>query len=197
MNKIAAISFVLALLVGESAPALAQDKVDPKTTEELKQVNPVPPATGTSKPEQAGTQEPSTKGKGHEASADVFVNGMLAVPGAAKDGQTVPSKYSARNAAIDKLSIAAFTLYHLTDAQKREIYEQLHGTPGGLALSPAYAMVGAEIPADVALRDLRPVPESLAAKFSVLRGGVSHLVEGPNVLLVGTNNVVIGLLSER
>jgi hypothetical protein len=35
----------------------------------------------------------------------VFINGALAVPGAPTEGQTVPSKFSARNAALDKLSI--------------------------------------------------------------------------------------------
>ena len=89
---------------------------------------------------------------------DKLVGPRWRVAGAATDGQTVPSKYSTRNAAIDKLPIAAFRLQHLTDAQKHEIYDQLHGGSGALALSPAHAMVGAEIPADIALRDMRPTP---------------------------------------
>jgi hypothetical protein len=193
MNNIAAIPLALVALMECGLASAQEPAVEPKKTQELQRVDPVPPATGTSKPEQAGTQEPSTKGKGPAASAEVFVNGMLAVPGAAKDGQTVPSKYSDRNATIDKLPIAAFTLRHLTDAQKREIYQQLHRAPAGLALSPAYAMVGAEIPAGIALRDLKPVPESLSAKFSELRG-TRHLVAGASVLLVGTNDVVIGVV---
>lgn len=154
----------------------------------------MPPATGKNLSDQAGTQEPSTKGKGHDEKADVFVNGMLAVPGAATDGQTVPSKYSARNANIDKLSIVSLQLFYLTDAQRHEIYGLLHTGPGGLALSPAYAMVGAEIPAHIALRDVKPTPDSVAAKFPELRG-TGYLPEGPHVLLVGTNNVVISVLS--
>jgi hypothetical protein len=47
---------------------------------------------------------------------------MLAVPGAATDGETVPSKYSARNAESDKLPTAAFRLRGLADGQKREIH---------------------------------------------------------------------------
>jgi hypothetical protein len=125
----------------------------------------------------------------------VFVDGKLGVPGAATDGETVPSKYSARNAAIDKLPTVAFSL-RLTDAQKREIYGQLHGGSGGLALSPGHAMVGAEIPADTALRDLRPVPESLIARFPALRW-TSYLIEGPNVLLTNANNMVVGVLSAQ
>ena len=65
---------------------------------------------------------------------------------------------------------------------------------GGLALSPV--MVGAEIPADIALRDLKPVPESLTARFTELRG-TSYLAEESNVLIVGSNNVVIGVLSAQ
>ena len=52
----------------------------------------------------------------------------------------------------------------------------------------------APIPADIALHDLKPTPESLTARFPELRGS-GYLVEGPHVLLVGTNNMVIGVLS--
>ena len=120
-NTAAAVLIGLAALLGECGLASAQDKVDEKATQELKQVDPVPPATGKTLPEQAGTQEPSTKGKGHDSSTAVFVNGMLAVPGAATDSQTAPAKYSARNAEIDKLPTVAFRLRGLADAQKREI----------------------------------------------------------------------------
>ena len=192
-NILAAAVIALVALLGECGVASAQQKVDEKTTQELKKVDPVPPATGKSAPEKAGTQEPSTKGKGHVSNANVFVDGRLAVPGAATDGQTVPSKYSARNAELDELPTAAFRLLGLADDQKREIHEALHGGQGGLALSPAHAMVGAEIPTDVALRDLKPTPESLAAKFPELRRS-SYLIEGPSVLLVDTNNMVIGVL---
>ena len=191
-NVLAAVLIALVALLGEYGFASAQGKVDEQTTQELKKVDPVPPATGKTVPEQTGTQEPSTKGKGHASDASVFVDGRLAVPGAATDGETVPSKYSARNAALDKLPTAAFRLLGLADAQKREIHEQLHGGRGGLALSPAHAMVGAEIPTDVAL-GLKPTPGTLTAKFPQLRGS-SYLIEGPGVLLVDTNNMVIGVL---
>jgi hypothetical protein len=196
MSNITAVLLALVVFLAGHTLVSAQEKVDSNKTQELKQVDPVPPATGKSLPDQAGTQEPSTKGSGHKANADVFVNGVLAVPGAATDGETAPSKYSARTAASDKLPTAAFTLLHLTDAQKREIYEQLQSGPGGLALSPAHAMVGAAIPTDIALRDLRPSPESLTAKFPELRR-TSYLIERPNVLIVDTNNVVIGVLSAQ
>jgi hypothetical protein len=91
-----------ALLLGAPAPARAQN------------------AGGLAQPEQqratekalqtpsgkTGTEEPSA----HVPTEDqaVLVNGALNVPGAPKDSQTVPAKYSARNAALDKLPIMAF-----------------------------------------------------------------------------------------
>jgi len=59
-NTVAAVLIGLAALLGECGLASAQDKVDEKATQELKQVDPVPPATGKTLPEQAGAQEPSS-----------------------------------------------------------------------------------------------------------------------------------------
>src|SRR5262245_61517039 len=105
-NIVAAVLIALVTLLGECGFASAQAKVDGNTTQELQKADPVPPANGKNLSDRAGTQEPSTKGKGHDSSADAFVNGMLAAPAAATDGETVPSKYSARNAESDKLPTA-------------------------------------------------------------------------------------------
>jgi hypothetical protein len=192
MSRIAAIALGLVALLGAYGLARAQEKPDEGKKQELKQVDPLPP-TGKSPAGQAGTSEPSAKATGSSPTGGVFVDGKLAVPGAPEDGQTVPSKYSARNAALDQLPTVAFSL-RLTDEQKREIYDELHKGPKGLALSPAYAMLGAEIPSDIALGNLRPVPETLMAKFPELRR-TSYLVEGPNVLLTNDNSMVISVLS--
>jgi hypothetical protein len=40
------------------------------------------------------------------------------------------------------------------------------------------------------------VPENLTAKFSGLRG-TRYLAEEPNVLIVDSNNVVVGVLSTQ
>src|SRR5262249_49570553 len=45
----------------------------------------------------------------------VFVNGALAVPGAPANTDTVPAKFSAKNAADDKLITIAYTFKTLTD----------------------------------------------------------------------------------
>jgi hypothetical protein len=199
MAKTTTLSLALAALLGASAPmtAWAQQNVDRQQAQELKQLDTVPPATGKSAPEQAGTAEPSAKGKGAPGpSTGIFVDGRLSVPDAPQDGQTVPSTISAHNAALDKLPIAAFRLHHLTDAQRAVIWRQLHGGSGALAMTPAHARVGAEIPADRALTDLRPTPDGLIVALPGLRD-TSYLVEGSVVLIVApNNNMVIGVIAE-
>jgi hypothetical protein len=129
----------------------------------------------------------------------VLVNGALAVPGAPTDVDTIPSKYSARNAASDRLPTIAFRLESLTDDQRREIYEQLTGTRQPLALSPGqadgpYAVLGAEIPAELALDAVTPVPEALAARLPQLRGTAFMRSAGRVLLIDATNRTVIGVL---
>jgi hypothetical protein len=65
----------------------------------------------------AGKAEPLPQAKSDDS---VLVNGGWNVPGVPQDSQTVPSKYSARNAALDKLPIMAAPLW-LTDEQRRKI----------------------------------------------------------------------------
>ena len=62
MPKLPVRSMSLALaLVGSIGFTLAQDKVDQSKAQELKKQDTVPPATGRNLPEQAGTQEPSSR----------------------------------------------------------------------------------------------------------------------------------------
>lgn len=59
---------------------------------------------------QMGKEEPSSHAPSPKpADNSVFVNGALAVPGAPENVDTVPSKFSAKNAADDKLTTAAYT----------------------------------------------------------------------------------------
>jgi hypothetical protein len=191
----------MALALGATISFLsAQEKVEQNTTPELKKADQGAPAAGPGPSDQAGTQAPSAKAAGTNPKPDPLVNGSLAVGGAPVDTETTPSKYSARNAASDQLPIAAFRLKSLTDAQRREIHQRLTGQGGSLALSPGhqdhYAMVGAELPADIALRDPKPVPEDLVAKFPELRG-TRYLIDGPSVLIVDINSAVVGVLSAQ
>jgi hypothetical protein len=52
-----------------------------------------------------------------------FVNGALAVPGAPANTDTVPAKFSAKNAADDKLITITYTFKTLTDDDRGAIYQ--------------------------------------------------------------------------
>jgi hypothetical protein len=60
-----------------------------------------PIGDGPFKSQQGGKEEPSSHASGTNKDA-VFVDGKLNVPGAPPDGQTVPSKFSTRNASLDQ-----------------------------------------------------------------------------------------------
>lgn len=62
-----------------------------------------PPANDQAKPAQAGAEEPSSRApSAAPEQTEALVNGKLAVPGAPTDSQTVPSKFSERNAKLDQ-----------------------------------------------------------------------------------------------
>ena len=202
MPKLPLRSIALAFaLVGSVGFGLAQDKVDPSKAEALQKQDTVPPVAGKNPSEQAGTTEPSSKVKGTSTSADVLVNGVLAVPGAPTDVHTTPAKFSARTAADDQLPIVAHRLRHLTDDQRREIYQQLSGGRGGVFRPAAandedqHAVVGALVPADIALNGLSPIPVVVAARFSELRDTAFTRSAGKLQLIDPTNRLVIGILS--
>ena len=73
-----------------------------------------------------------------------FVNGALAVPGAPENSDTVPAKFSEKNAADDKLITTAYTFKLLTGEQRRAIFDALKDQPAGAAFN---ADVGTELPA--------------------------------------------------
>lgn len=132
--------------------------------------DPVPPATDPSLPTRGGKQEPSSKVEGTVANVPIFDNGVLTVPGAPQDGQTAPAKFSKRTDAADKLSIAAYTLNHLSGQQRDRLQSALHKQ---MALSGAesggLAEVGAEVPASVTQKDMEPLPEQLVSEMPELK----------------------------
>jgi hypothetical protein len=198
MTKLLFSSVVVLALLQAAPVALAEGKVDGQKIEEVKKNDPVPPATGKNLPEQAGAQEPSSKVQGTAKNDDIFVNGVLTVPGAPKDTETTPAKHSERVAAEDKLPIAAFRLRRLTDDQRREIAQQLASprriTPAGDgAVGEHQAIVGALVPS-TALDALIPVPEAVAAQFPELRGAGSMRAGGKLLLVDLDNMLVIGVL---
>jgi hypothetical protein len=120
----------------------------------------------------------------------VFVNGALAVPDAPTNTDTVPAKFSKKNAADDELITVAYTFKTLTDDERRAVYEALKGQPAGSAFN---ADVGTELPPGI---ELRPVPNELAARVPQTKD-YSYAVANDRVLLVGTSRIVMGVFAEH
>jgi len=138
---------------------------------------------------QMGKEEPSS----HAASAAppataAFVNGALAVPGAPANTDTVPAKFSAKNAADDALITIAYTFKPLSDDERRAIYQALKDQPA----AAFNADVGTELPPGI---ELRPVPDEVAARVPQTKG-YRFAVTNNRVLLVGTSRIVTGVFGD-
>lgn len=196
MNNRLSVVALAAICLAVANPAFSQGAVDGKTTQELKKEDSVPPATGRSLPEQAGTTEPSSKVKA-VTDENVLVNGVLTVQGAPTDVDTAPSKFSERTAADDRLPIVGYRLKHYSADQRREIARQL-SVPSGYALSPAdlkgYATLGMELPGTIAMQALTPVPPTIAEKYPELRGTGFMPSDGKMLIVDLDNNLVVGVL---
>ena len=192
------LSTALALAVaGGAGYALAQGSVPQAQSDDLKKQDSVPPTTGKNAPEQAGTQEPSSKAPSAK-NPDVLTDGALTARGSPADVDTVPGKFSARTAADDQLPIAAYRLKHLTQDQRNEIVQGL-GSQSAAASGPggsndAYAIVGAEIPSTVALQGFTAMPEVLTGKFPSLRGTAFLRAAGKVLIVDLDNSLVVGVL---
>src|SRR5215470_17668803 len=117
-----------------------------------------------------------------------FVNGALAVPDAPANTDTVPAKFSAKNAADDALITIAYTFKMLTDDERRAIYQALKGQPA----AAVNADVGTELPPGI---ELRPVPDEVAARVPQTRD-YRYVVGNGRVLLVGTTRIVVGVFGD-
>src|SRR5262245_24612093 len=118
----------------------------------------------------------------------VFVNGVLAVPGAPANTDTVPAKFSASNAADDKLITIAYTFKTLKDDERRAIYQALKGQPA----AAFNADVGTKVPPGV---ELHLVSNEVAARVPQTRG-YRYVVAKDHVLLVGTSRIVVGIFAD-
>jgi LTXXQ motif family protein len=119
----------------------------------------------------------------------VFVNGALAVPGAPMNTDTVPAKFSAKNAADDELITIAYTFKTLTDDERGAVYQALKGQPPGSAFD---ADIGTKLPPEI---ELRPVPAEVAARVPQTRD-YRYAVAKDRVLLVGTGRIVVGVFAD-
>jgi hypothetical protein len=138
---------------------------------------------------QMGKEEPSSHAPSAAPPANAaFVNGALAVPGAPANTDTVPAKFSAKNAADDKLITVAYTFKTLTDDERRAIYQALKDQPA----AAFNADVGTELPPGI---ELRPVPNEVAARVPQTRD-CRYAVGNGRVLLVGTSRIVVGVFGD-
>jgi hypothetical protein len=116
--------------------------------------------------------------------AAVLVDGKLNVPGAPKDSQTVPAKFSERNDRIDKLPIMAMPL-GLSDAQRRAILDSVK--QAGQPVQTTGAKPAEQLPANIVVHDLgvsANIPEVARLKYVRTSQGVL-LVEPSNRIVVG------------
>ena len=138
----------------------------------------------------AGKEEPSSHAPSAQPQQNAaFVNGALAVPGAPANTDTVPAKYSQKNAADDELITTAYTFKTLSDDERRAIYQALKGQPAGSAFN---ADIGTELPPGI---ELRPVPDELAARVPQTKD-YRYAVTPDRVLLVGTSRIVAGVFAD-
>jgi hypothetical protein len=137
----------------------------------------------------AGTEEPSTKAP---SSPDhVFVNGALAVPGAPADSDTVPAKFSERNAADDRLITVAHTFKELSADQRRAIYQALKDQPA--TGSPVKAEVGVVLPPSV---DVRAVPDQVAASVPQVKDYQFAVADNRVLLVSPPTRIVVGVFDD-
>jgi hypothetical protein len=138
---------------------------------------------------QMGKEEPSSHAPSAAPPANAaFVNGALAVPGAPANTDTVPAKFSPKNAGDDALITVAYTFRTLTDEQRRAIFEALKDQPA----SAFNADVGTELPPGI---ELRPVPNEVTARVPQTRD-YRYAVGNGRVLLVGTTRIVVGVFGD-
>lgn len=196
MPKVMLAISLAAAVAGGAGTAWGQDKANGQAVKEIQKQDTVPPATGRNLPEQAGTTEPSSKVPASNPDPNVFVNGVLSVPGAMTDVDTAPAKFSARTNADDQVPIAGYRLKHLTSEQQSEIVQALGSQREVRAVgdNDAHATVGAEIPSSVAEANLTPIPASLTDKFPGLRGTGFIRAAGKVLVVDLDNSRVVGVL---
>jgi hypothetical protein len=167
---------VMLFVVMSMSPVLQQyDSLDAKQKAELGRAAPA-------------TQKQPPPNASPPANA-VFVNGVLAVPGAPTNTDTVPAKFSAKNAADDELITIAYTFKTLTDDERRAVYQALKDQPARSAFN---ADIGTKLPPGI---ELRPVPDEVAARVPQTRD-YRYAVAKDRVLLVGTSRIVVGVFAD-
>jgi hypothetical protein len=136
-----------------------------------------------------GKEEPSSQAEMPKPQG-AFLNGALTAPGAPTDVDTVPAKFSQKNADDDKLITVAYTFKNLTDEQRRAIYQALKDHPVRSAFN---ADIGTELPASM---ELQAMPDAVVAQVPQTKG-YQFAVSDNRVLLVSPpTRIVVGVLPD-
>ena len=123
------------------------------------------------------------------AAAPVLVNGALTASGAPKETDTVPSKFSPRNAADDKLITTAYAFKTMPNDQRQAVFQALKDGP---SIGSVKAEVGTELPVKVTLH---AIPEQLAQQVPQTKD-YQYVVSDNRVLLVApAHRVVVAVFS--
>ena len=173
-------------LLGTAGIAAAQQSPPAEPQQQQQQEKAQQTPSGKMGKEEPSSHAPSDK----PADNSVFVNGALAVPGAPANTDTVPAKFSEKNAADDKLITLAYTFKLLTDEQRRAIYEGLKGQEAGPAFN---ADVGVELPSSI---ELRPVPNDVAARVPQTKDYRYAVADNRVLLVAPVGRFVVGVFMD-
>ena len=178
--RTSALALAFVVSVGLAAAQQQPPAADPQQQSQQEKAHQTPSG-------KMGAEEPSSHAPNAAAPANAaFVNGAL--PDAPANTDTVPAKFSAKNAADDALITIAYTFKTLTDDERRAIHQALKGQPA----AAVNADVGTELPPAI---DLRPVPNELAARVPQTKD-YRFAVANDRVLLVGTSRIVVGVFGD-
>jgi Protein of unknown function (DUF1236) len=177
---------VLVLVWGAVESAAAQQSPAAESQQQQQQDKAQQTPSGKMGKEEPSSHAPSDK----PADNSVFVNGALAVPGAPANTDTVPAKFSEKNAADDKLITLAYTFKLLTDEQRRAIYEGLKGQVAGPAFN---ADIGIELPSTI---ELRPIPNDVAARVPQTKDYRYAVADNRVLLVAPVGRFVVGVFMD-
>src|SRR5690242_10571888 len=143
------------------------------------------PAQGTSQGTSQAPPPPANAGQpgGTDITGSAGVNGGATAAPSGPIGatiQTMPAKFSKRNDVLDHMPIAAWPL-PLNEEQRRQIYQAVMADKSPAAADAAALKPAASLSVEQR-RDMRPLPESLAAIDGLQ--GLQYLKAKDKVLLV-------------
>ena len=113
------------------------------------------------------------------------------MPGA-PDGDTVPSKHSARTFADDQLPITAYATRHISKDQLQTIRNALStkSDPVGSRTLDGFAQIGALVPTAIALEGMQSIPADLVRQIPSLASS-AYVVSENKILLVNPRTRVV------